>query len=347
MYRVLQKVLAYSKGYAMKTGKLEWKFMEKLLSKLPVEDIDLVVGPAQGEDAAVIRLRDGFLVVHSDPITTGVKRAGYLAVHVAANDVAVRGAKPRWFLPVVLVPPTYSDFDMEDLFVDMSTALNEIGGVAVGGHTEVTPGLNRPIISMTAIGYAKTRVILTRDAREGDIVYVVGRIAGEGAGIIAWDFEQILLSKGISKSVIEKAKSYIYDISVVRVALEVKDYVNAMHDATEGGILQALHEIAVASGKSIVVERGAVESILEPEVKLVTSAMNVDPLRLLSSGCIIATVPRQSRRDFENVLERLGKPYRAVGEVRRGDREVVIKSSSGELVVHEDITDEIYKLWGK
>jgi hydrogenase maturation factor len=338
-YTVVVSVLS------MKTGKLEWKFMETLLSLLPVEDIDLVTGPYIGEDAAVIRLRDGFLVVHSDPITTGVKRAGYLAVHVAANDIAVRGVKPRWFLPVVLIPPTYSASDIKEIFSDMAYALKEIDGIAVGGHTEVTPGLSRPVISMTAAGYTASRVILTKNASEGDLVYVVGRVAGEGAGIIAWDFENELLSKGVSRSLVERAKKYIYDISVVQVALAVKDFVNSMHDATEGGVLQALREVAVASGKAIEINENSVLEMLEHEVTVITSAMNVDPLRLLSSGCIVATVPPHSKKDFESTLDAIKKPYRNVGVVRKGKGEVVLHTKHGKIIVNEDIIDEIYKLW--
>ncbi|MEM1732917.1 MAG: AIR synthase, partial [Desulfurococcaceae archaeon] len=72
-----------------KTGKLEWTLMQELISLIPTDDIDLLIGPMQGEDAAIIRLRDGFLVAHVDPITTAVEHIGYLAVHVAANDIAV------------------------------------------------------------------------------------------------------------------------------------------------------------------------------------------------------------------------------------------------------------------
>lgn len=329
----------------MKAGKLEWKLMETLLSLLPMGDVDLIVGPAIGEDAAVIKLVDGFLVLHSDPITTGVKKAGYLAVHVAANDIAVRGVKPRWFLPVILIPPSYSRDSIEEIFSHMSIALNEIDGVVVGGHTEVTPGLERPVISMTSIGYTTSKVISTRDAKEGDLVYVIGRIAGEGSGIIAWDFEDKLFEKGVDRSIIEKAKQFIYDISVVNTALRIRELVSTMHDATEGGILQALREVAIASGRMIKVDGDSIIDMLEHEVSVITSVMNVDPLRLLSSGCIIATVPPYNRREFEAIVEEVGKPYRNIGIVTERGSEVVLRMKHGESIVREDIIDEIYRLW--
>jgi len=328
----------------LKAGKPEWRLVARLLQYVVSEDIDVVVGPAQGEDAAVIRVRDGFLVIHSDPITTGAKRIGYLAIHIAANDIAVRGVKPKWFLPVVLIPENYTVKDVEEIFSDMGQALRELDGVIVGGHTEVTPGLSRPIISVTAAGYTTSRVILTRDAKLGDIVYVIGRVGGEGSGIIAWDFERLLVERGVDRSVIERAKNFIFDISVVRVALEIKEYVSTMHDATEGGVLQALREIAVASNKAITVDLDNIR--IDCAVETITRAVGLNPLRLLSSGCIVATVPQHYKRDFENSLEALGKPYSVIGAVREGSGEVYLfKGSQLVEVVTEDIVDEIYKLW--
>lgn len=328
----------------MKTGKLEWGFMTKILSLLPIHDVDLIMGPSQGEDAAVIRIRDGFLVIHSNPITTGVKRAGYLAIHVAANDIAVRGVKPKWFLPVVLFPDKIVESDILEFFEDMNRAIRELNGIIVGGHTEITPGIPRPLVSMTAIGYTTSRVILTRDAKPGDYVYVIGRIGGEGVGIIAWDFENTLIQRNIDIELIKLAKEYIYDISVVKVALEIRDYVNSMHDATEGGVLQALREIASASKTSISIDRGEIE--LDESVKVITSALNIDPLKLLSSGCLVATTSPNIRRDLENRLEQLNKRYHLVGRVQRGgEGVVVVKDGGGEMIVDRDIIDEIYKLW--
>jgi len=328
----------------LKTGKLEWTFMNKLLQYIISEDIDVLMGPAQGEDAAVIRVRDGFLVIHSNPITASVNHIGYLAVHVAANDIAVRGVKPRWFLPVVLLPPHYSISDVEVIFKDMGKALKEICGVVIGGHTEIAPGLNRPLISMTAAGYTASRVIFTRDAREGDLLYVIGRVGGEGAGIIAWDFEQLLTSKGISESVIKAARNFIFDISVVDTALKIRDYVNTMHDATEGGILQAIREIAVASNKAITINLESV--VIDPIVNTISEAVNVDPLRLLSSGCLVATVPPQYKNELENTLENLRKPYSIIGRIKSGKGEVYLYRNLQLIeVINRDIIDEIYKLW--
>ncbi|MEM1801477.1 MAG: AIR synthase family protein [Desulfurococcaceae archaeon] len=326
-----------------KTGKLEWTLMQELISLIPTDDIDLLIGPMQGEDAAIIRLRDGFLVAHVDPITTAVEHIGYLAVHVAANDIAVRGVEPKWFMPTILLPSNISFDDVKRIFGDMKKALEEIKGVIIGGHTEISPNINRPLISMTSIGYTLLPPILTRNAKPGDYVYIVGRVGGEGTGIIAWDFEEKLLQYGVEKKTIETAKNYVYDISIVKVALSIRDFVNTMHDATEGGILQAIREIAVASKTRIKVWRDKI--MIEQPVAKITSALKIDPLKLLSSGCIVATVPPANTQEFENALNQLNKQYSKIGVVEKGAGEVILISDTSVDIIHRDLVDEIYKLW--
>lgn len=327
----------------MKTEKLKGDTVHRLPLPLPVKDVDVLMGPVQGEDAAVVRLSDGFLVVQSMHVTTGIRRAGYLAVHIASNSIAVRNARPRWFLPVVFLPSQFSEADKMEFFKDMEQALNEVGGVVVGGFVGTTTEFSRPLIAVTAIGYTKTRVVLTRDARIGDLVYVVGKVAGEGVGIIAWDFEKKLLEEGISEELVNAAKKLIYEVGIVGVALEIVDYVSTMHNAVEGGILQALHEIAVASRSAVVVDKDRIW--LEEPVRAITSRMNVDPLKLLSGGCIIVTVPPDYRKEFEKAVENLGRPYNLIGYVKEGRGEVFVNSKNGVEVVRSDLVDEIYKLW--
>ena len=319
--------------------------MSRLINYLPTKDPDLLIGPSIGEDAAIIRYKDGFLVIHSDPITAATKRIGWLSIHVAANDIAVRGARPRWFLPVVLLPPNTSIGEAEKIFAEMGEAAKSLNGVVIGGHTEITPGLPRPIISMTAMGYSADRVILTKNALPGDRILAIGRVGGEGAGVIAWDFEEKLLSLGVSKDTVLKAKKYAYEISVVDTALSIKQYVNCMHDPTEGGLLQGLREIALASKTLIIVYKEKIR--IDPVVLEITEKLGIDPLKLLSSGLLIATIPEKNLDEVKTMLENNGYEYSVIGEIKQADPvgRVVIKTDSSIDELKEDIVDEIYKLW--
>ncbi len=328
----------------LEEGKLPWNTLSRLLGYLPTRDPDLVVGPGLGEDAGVFRAGDGFLVVHTDPITAAVQRIGWYAVHVAANDVAVRGVKPRWFLPVILLSPTMNPDDIERVFRDMGRALSRIGGVVVGGHTEVSPGLDHPVVSVTAIGYTRGRVVLTRDARPGDKLLLTGRPGGEGAAVLAIDYRDKLVELGIGRDVLDRASSFLEDISVVDTALSLARLgVDAMHDPTEGGVIQAVHEMAAASGTCASINPE--NTPVDPAVHEITSRIGIDPLRLLSSGSLIAAVPPSRVHDITAKLDDLGVSYSVIGDLKKCPRPglVEVRGRGGVSIVEEDVVDEIYR----
>ncbi len=328
----------------LKEGKPPQEILEKIVYKhLGIFDPDVVQGPAIGEDAGIVRLGDGFLVAHTDPITAAERFIGWLSVNVSANDVAVRGARPRWMLSTILLPPGTEDTVLENIVKQMDKAAKEINVSIIGGHTEVTPGIPRPIIVSTAIGYTKHRIVRTGDASPGDKVIIIGRTGGEGAGVIAWDFEEKLLEKGISKNIIDKAKEFIWDVSVVDKAMDILPHVSSMHDPTEGGILEGLLELAQASGNTVIVNLDDI--VIDDIVEAVTKPLKVDPLRLLSSGALITAIPPYKVEEALSMLRSRNYSYCLCGEVVRGKPHLVIKKSGHKQASTTTIVDEIYKLW--
>ena len=85
-------------------GKLRAQSLQAYLGKYAVLDSRVVVGPRIGEDAAVIEMGDRYLLATTDPITFATEEIGWYALQVNANDLAVRGARPRWFLATLLLP---------------------------------------------------------------------------------------------------------------------------------------------------------------------------------------------------------------------------------------------------
>ncbi len=331
-------------GLKLREGKPPRHVLENIIFKYKgAPDPDVVQGPGIGEDAGIVRAGDGFIVAHSDPITAAEKYIGWLAVHVASNDVAVRGVQPRWLLLTILMPPGSSTALLEEIARDADAAARSINATIIGGHTEITPGIPRPIVITTAIGFTRGRVIRTCDAQPGDKVFVIGRVGGEGASVIASDFRDLLVKKGLSIDLINKASEFIKDISVVDKAMVIKEYVSAMHDPTEGGILEALYEVAVASNNTIYIDLDKVK--LDPIVEEITEALNIDPYKLLSSGSLLATVPNSYVNDVINILETQGYYYSQCGEVRKGEPKLIIKRGDKVELLESMIVDEIYKLW--
>src|SRR5688500_13189331 len=169
------------------TGKLPADMLQAVLDKHVAPDPRVIVGPRVGEDAAVIDLGDRYLVATADPITFATDDVAWYALQVNANDIAVRGARPRWFLATVLLPPaTTTDESVETLFGQLAAACDDLEVTLVGGHTEITHGLDRPVVAGTMLGEVdKAKLVTTGGAQVGDAVVMTKGIPLEGAAIIA------------------------------------------------------------------------------------------------------------------------------------------------------------------
>ena len=221
-------------------GKLRAELLERLFDKHVPGDARVVVGPRVGEDAAVIDMGDRYLVATADPITFATDEAGWYALHVNANDLAVRGARPLWFLATVLLPEgKASEERVETLFEELAAACAELGVALVGGHTEVTAGLPRVIVSGCMLGeVAKDRLVTTGGARVGDTLLLTKGAPLEGASILARECGDEARRRGVPADVIERARGLLRrpGISVVPEArLACAAATRARHARPDGG----------------------------------------------------------------------------------------------------------------
>jgi len=331
-------------------GKLPPGLLEKyVFRRIGKVDSAVIVGPSFGEDSAVIDLGDDkVLVAHVDPITGAVEFLGWLAVHIACNDVVVTGAKPRWLLSVLYLPEDSDELLIDKITSQIDSAAKEVGAMVVGGHSEFTPGLNRPLISMTALGItSKDKFVRTGGAKAGDVVLMTKTAAIEGTAIISSDFKDVLLKKGVSKDIIERGREFIKNINVAKEALVLADaeLVTSMHDPTEGGLIGGLTEIAYASKKTIEIWEERVP--VAPETKVMCDALGIDVLRLISSGVLVATVPEENISEAVKLLKSIGIQASIIGKVRDFNGDLVIIHRRNGRVEHIGtihVTDEVIKL---
>ena len=323
--------------------KLSNEMLKRIIfTNLGVRDADVIVGPRVGEDAAIVRIGDKYLVMHTDPITGAVEGIGWFAINIVANDIAVRGVKPRWFLLTLLLPRDVSEDGVRTIMEDVNKALVELGGSLVGGHTEYTPGIDRVIASTTAIGIGD-HYVTTSGAKPGDLVLVTKYVALEGTAVLANDFKDELIGKGIPKEVLDRSRDLIREISVVKEALSLADIASSMHDPTEGGLLQGLLEIAEASGVRLRINVNKIPIL--PETKQIFSVLGIDPLKSLSSGMLIVTVPKNYVQTAINRLSALGINHSIIGEVVDGKPGIELISDGIVGEIHGFIEDDVMKLW--
>ncbi|MEM2341566.1 MAG: AIR synthase family protein [Candidatus Bathyarchaeia archaeon] len=334
-------------------GKIPPKVMEKLIyTRIGVRDPNVLVGPSVGEDAALIDLGDErILVVHNDAISGASEFLGWLSVHIVANDIAVRGVKPRWFLMSLFLPESSPEDFLNKIMVQIDEAAKELGIMVVGGHTERTSGIDRPLVGTTAIGIAKKdKIVTTSGAKAGDYLIMTKTAAIEGTAILCTDFASVLKNMGVKDEKIEKGAKFLTNISVAREALALAEMglVTAMHDPTEGGILGGVSELAYASHKTIELWTDNVP--IADETKLIAENLGIDVLRLISSGALIATVPSDKMDKALNVLQNLGIGAAVIGRVKdyAGHLVEVMRDSSLIEVLNDVyVTDEIFRLWEK
>lgn len=298
----------------MEIGKLAGNNLKKvILDKIDHFRSDVLVPAGEGEDSAVVDLGDSLLVISSDPITGAEKNAGFIAVNVSCNDIAAAGAEPFGIQVVLLLPPSLGSENAEKLMQEIVETAKGMEIEVLGGHTEITDLVQKPIITVTALGKAvKEELTSSASAEIGDYLYITKGMGIEGCYILANDYEDYLLEHGVSRDSIDKASNYLELLSVIPESrLARKNGVKAMHDVTEGGVYGAVAEMASASGLGYVIEADKFQ--VKDEIDDICTNLNIDPAGLISSGAML--IAASPENDLETLFAEKGIELIKVGRI--------------------------------
>jgi hydrogenase maturation factor len=286
---------------------------------------------------------DHVLIAKANPITGAESKIGWLAVHINANDIAAQGAKPLWYMSIILLPQNSDENMLMTIMQEQHEACTELGICVIGGHTEVTPDLGRPIVSGFMLGEAKKETyVTTGGAQIGDHIVLTKGIGIEGTGILASDLRD-KLHGSVSDTILKDAVKFLDFVSVVpeaQLAIKVGG-VNSMHTPTEGGVLNGLLEINEASGKGFKIYEDRL--LIHDETKLICKALNVDPLRLLSSGSLLIIVEPDKSSELINTLRQSDIEANIIGEITSKNGVIVSADGSSELIDKVD-QDELFRV---
>ncbi len=329
-------------------GKLGFSLFEKLLTKYKSKgDNRVVVGPKLGEDAAVIDFPDRYLVAKTDPITFATDEIGWYAVQINSNDIATRGATPKWFLATILLPENKTTEETVDrIFSQVFNACNELDISLVGGHTEISYNLDRPIVVGSMLGEVKKeKLVSTSGAKPGDAIILTKGIVIEGTAIIAREKYKELSQKGYQDSFIKKCQNFLYDpgLSVIKEALLAnRRDVHAMHDPTEGGLSSGLYEIAFASQVGLLIERENI--VILEESKRLCEEYQLDPLRTITSGSLLIVASKKNAEEIVSDLQQHGIKSFLIGEVKEKSFGIKISTKGIPGNLEFSAKDEITKI---
>jgi hydrogenase expression/formation protein HypE len=338
---------------SLPTGKIPSAFLDKLLKKYASACTDprLILGGAIGEDAAVIDVPDSpvYIVAKTDPITFATDEIGYYAVNINANDLATRGASPKWFQATILLPEGKTTPDLvEYIFKDIKQACDAVGACIIGGHTEVTHGLDRPIVIGNMIGEVpKAKLVLTRGAKAGDAILLTKGVPIEGTAVIAREKARELDAKGFDPKLLARAKNYLHDpgISVMKEALLLNERleVHAMHDPTEGGVMNGVAEMADASGTGVVVDIASIPVL--PEGKVLCARFHLDPLSTLASGALLIALPPSQVQSAIHLLGEGGISAAKIGEFTPEKGKLIARRGKKQEPLKHSEKDELTKIF--
>ncbi|MDR7419520.1 MAG: AIR synthase family protein [Armatimonadota bacterium] len=323
----------------MRTGKLSPADLRARVFPYLGNRRDVLVHAGVGQDCAVLDFGPSVCVATTDPITGAGEHVGRLAVHVACNDLATTGAEPIGLLITLLLAEATAEADLEQFMREAGPTARSLGVEIVGGHTEVTPGIPRSIVVVTAIGRAPRHGFVTSaGGRPGDVLVMTKSAGIEGTAILASDLAD-RLRPFVDGTTLERARAFIDRVSVVAEGvIAARCGATAMHDVTEGGVVTGAWELAQASGCGVRLDADAVP--LAPETETVCRLLGADPLALISSGAMLIAVP-----DPGPLLARLtdaGIPATVIGDLTDGDRVIVRGGVAAELVPPD--RDELWRV---
>src|SRR5215211_7813622 len=322
-------------------GKLPGWLLRKVLPG-SLRDPDVLVGPGLGRDAAAIAVGDRVIVAKNDPITFASEGGAAHLVEVNANDVACMGATPRWLLVTALLPHGVSPADVLNQFAELRETCRHRSVELIGGHTEIVPGLARPILVGMMLGDASPQELLRPgQAQPGDVLLVTKGLAIEGTALLARERADELRER-IGADLVQAAAGLLIQpgISVVAEAEIARrtGQVTALHDPTEGGFASAVRELAAVSGAGVEIDAGTIP-ILD-ETRAVAEALEIDPLGMLASGSLLIATRAEGVSTILRDIEAAGIPVSVVGRLTEDPQEASLidggeRRPLPEFAVHE------------
>jgi len=326
----------------LRPGKLPIDLLDKTVLRLTgAPSTRIGTSPKAGVDFAAVKTDEGYLIISADPVTGVKEQIGRYAVSISANDVATSGNRPQFIESVILLPERSDTADLETIAKEIDHSAKELGIAIVGGHTEVTPGLERPIVVSTAFAFGN-EYVSSADARPGDSLMMTKTAGIEGTAVIA--------SLGIkaavtSPSLSGKASRFVERLSVVAEA--TKAYrtrsVHAMHDCTEGGVLGAAFEMSLASGLGFTLYERAVP--VASQTREICTKLSLDPLKLIASGSLLLSVTPGDEERVKEALKGISVVNK-VGEFTKGKR-ILLGKDGREEELKGAPEDELWRLVGR
>jgi hydrogenase expression/formation protein HypE len=309
-------------------GKLATKEVEKMLQCIKT-DSRVLVPPLIGYDAGVHRLGDQYVAVATDPCT-GVPEEwfGWLLINYAASDLALFGAKPQFCTINLLGPRPTQSSRFQKAMEQTCAAAQELDIAIVRGHTGMYDSLNDLLGVCTVYGtVTPERLITPGGAKPGDLILATKPLGLETITNYALTHPETARKLFGAQKQTEYGELVTMQ-SCVKEALALADVggVHAMHDATEGGFVAALNELAEASKVGIQVEWGKIA--VPAEALALQRHFGLSDWQLLamsSTGTILGAIAPSSKEQVMQTLKKQGLTAYFIGEFTENKQRMLVR----------------------
>lgn len=323
-------------------GRVPEKILKRaVLSQLKVKRPEVLIHVGVGEDCSAIEAgEDEAFVFTVDPMAGTTNEVGKIAFQIAANDVAASGAKMIGVLIDIAMPVGSTEAELASIMRDIVKLSEQYNVEILGGHTQVTDAVNRPLVSMTGVGKtARSELFATSGLRPGDELVITKWIGLEGSAILAAERGDVL-RKELPESIVREALRFSELMNVMpesEIAREVG--ISAMHDVTEGGIFGALWEMGVASDVGFEVDIRKIP--IRQETIEICEVFDINPYMLMSSGSMLIGTSKGNL--LVDMLESAGIHAAVIGYVIEGADRIVRGGEDEKRYLEPPGTDELYK----
>ncbi|WP_329382770.1 AIR synthase family protein [Anaerofustis butyriciformans] len=322
----------------MEEGKLTNHTLQKILfDKINIKNKEVLIGAGIGKDTALLNFEEDLFSISTDPITGSKNGIGRLCVNISCNDIATSMATPVAMMVTMLIP-TYANIeDVEEIIDEILLTCEENNVDLIGGHTEVTSSVNKFILSGVCIGRKEN---ISHPIPKANDKIVMSKYAGlEGSAIISLDLKEEV-EKFLTKEEISKTSKLIKDTSVIKEGLIAKNLnVSLLHDATEGGILGGVWEMAENSGLGAIIDIDKI--LILDETKKIAKHFNINPYKLISSGVMLFITDDDEKLKKE--LDKQNIPSSTIGYLTK-EKEIYTLKNGVKEILSPPLQDELYKV---
>ncbi len=259
-----------------------------------------------------------------DPIFFPGGDIGKLAICGTINDLAMKGATPRFISFALIIEEGLEFSVLEKILKSASRTARSARVDVVCGDTKVVEKGKADKLFITTSGIGVTEHNLSKEKiRAGDRIIISGTIGDHGIAVMN---ERLKLGLRFN---VKSDTAPLHNLA--RNVLRAGQAVHFMRDPTRGGVASVLNEAVKDTGYGVIVNEESLP--VRKQVRGASEILGLDPLYIANEGKLIAFVGKREAEHVRKMLRAhpLGKQATIIGEVVKEPAGVWLRTTIGGM----------------